>query len=472
MSAALSDANESIHIRTVSASKECYGKQPDIQILPSRLPTTDGDRAVYSLRALADMQIHCMIRLNTWLDEDRMARAIRLTIQEFPILGMKLKMGWLNPYWVRRSDINEKSVCTLLEVNDTEQAQASLKEWMSLDLRPEHDPLLQVRIFRVTQVKPHDLICIKVTHVVADAGAVKEIAYKITQFYRDLDVSPSCTAHPNLHGSRSFQQILKRFTWKQRWHFFRRTRRNLKSMFNPMERSTIVLSEQKSSAPTYAFYHLSTEQNQSLQKLGRQHQATLNDVIIAILARGTHRFTGAKDTLPLRLLNTVDLRRYLPNRQAENICNLSGFSYPNIGIQQGKTLGESIQDARTEMNDLKSEHLGLSDINQATWMMHGLPVRFHPWIMPFARSFLKKVSCINFTNMGNIDDALLDFGDAFVEHAWLTASIIYPPLFIGGVSGFRKQITISTGFCQNAFSKEKAEKLLETIADELPLDTN
>ncbi len=121
------------------------------------------DRAQFCTRAMCDAQIHCIISFNGRVDMERMSRAVRLTLDAEPVLGCRFVKRWWRPYWERRDDLDSIKLCEFTEKADIEQ---EVKQFLTTPIDPCKDPLVQVQILRSVT----DTLCIKVNHVVADAG--------------------------------------------------------------------------------------------------------------------------------------------------------------------------------------------------------------------------------------------------------------------------------------------------------------
>jgi NRPS condensation-like uncharacterized protein len=348
-------------------------------------------------------------------------------------------------------------------VFETDTPEEDATAWMTKEFDPSRDPLVQIGIFRSAR----DRIVFKVSHLIVDAGGTKQVAYMIAGLYRQLTDTPAMEVTPNFKGDRSFAQVMKQFGWRDKFAWLRLAFRDAWKRAVPWNKLPLKGSTGQPTQRTYSYVHTSQAEGEQLKLLSRQHQATINDILITALARGIYEYLDAPNGTPLRLVNTVDLRRYMPRGEAEALCNLSCFSYPCLGPKTDQTFTEQLSIASHTMQTLKKDVLGMGDVPSV-----GLLVRWAPFgilrvlFVPLIKRLYPMMSPA-FTNMGRIDEDKLRFDDVGIEHAWLTASVIYPPFLVGGISGFRNRITLSLGHCETSLDKTKADQLLSNIANHL-----
>ena len=415
------------------------------------------------MRKFFDGQLHCIVSFDGRVDARRLARAVRLTLDAEPVLGCRFVNRWWRPYWERRSDLNNIELFRLIETAELEK---ELLQFMVTPTNLSEHPLVRCRVFRAQA----DTLCIKIDHLAGDAGGAKEYAYLLASVYRELADNPNYIPKPNLNGRRSMQQLSERFGSADKLRIIRRSFRDQKSLYSPRAHWVFPSTMAAPSAPTYVTRHIGHDQFRAMRQLGKEYRATINDIILTAIFRALFEIIQPNPGIPLRLTNTVDLRRYLPSRRAEAICNLSSFSYPNIGPELGATFEETLVRVRDDMNARKADFFGLGDLPLGVAIFKGLPFAWARALFRRAWGQMIKTGILppDFTNMGSIDPEQLDFGLTKMNDAYLTAGVTLPPFFGMGLSGFRESLTLSVGFCQSAIQRRVLERFFDQILTELP----
>jgi NRPS condensation-like uncharacterized protein len=438
-------------------------KQSAQGMIPSRFRCVFGDQAVFGMRRFFDGQLHCIISFDGRIDESRLAKAVRLTLEAEPILGCQFIERWRRPYWQRRSDLDCIELFSLVETTLPED---EILKFMVMPVDLSGHPLVRCRVIRGRS----DTLCIKIDHLVVDAGGAKEYAYLLASIYRRLSDHPAFVPEPNVNGRRSMRQLGEQFGFMDKLKIIRRAFRDMKSLYFPRAHWAFPSCSADASEPTYILRHIRQEQFLAMKRLGEKHHATINDMMLTAIFRALYDIIRPPPDVPLRLTNTVDLRRYMPSGKAEALCSFSGFSYPNIGTEPGTAFEDTLIKVRDDMNARKADYFGLGDLAQGMAVFKCLP--FGLACALFQRAWGQMITAgilpPDFTNMGAIDPGQLDFGAPGVTDARLTAGRTFPPFFGMGVSGFRESLTLSVGFCQTAVQRALVERFFDRIIRELP----
>jgi NRPS condensation-like uncharacterized protein len=395
-----------------------------------------------------------------------MKRAVRLSLDVEPVLGCRFVERWWRPYWERRNDLDRVTLCHLAETADIEQEKM---RFLTTPMDPCSDPLVQVEILR----SGTDTLCIKLSHVAADGGGMKEYVDLLASIYRRLAEAPGYAAAPNLTGRRSLRQIGSRFRLLDKLRIVRSGLKDMgKSAFPasywsfPYEKAGCL------TAPKRAFVirRIGPEGLRIIRAYGREQKATFNDLMLAAFCRGLHSLIKPEPAVNLRLRVFADLRRYLPAAKGEAICNLTGLVHLNIGTELGPTFDDTCMRVRDRMNAVRAGFPGLGDVSLSAVVFKGFPFFLARRQFRFALRRLVRWGNIPpiLTNWGPIDPEGADFGHVRVAHAFGAPPTVFPPFFSLTVTSFRETLTLCTGFLENAIPRPKVEQLLERIESELP----
>jgi len=197
---------------------------------------------------------------------------------------------------------------------------------------------------------------------------------------------------------------------------------------------------------TFVFRHLEPERFASLRAYGRQHNATINDLMIAAFYRALLKKEAWDGLAALRIQTTVDLRRhYLPSGKAEGICNLSTYEHINLGREPGSDFADTLDRISSITRRSKSGWIGLSEL--CTVPLAGMaPYRL--LVQACSRLLHDRISSRNYpsglTNLGQISPAGVFF-DGQPAHCWILPPVVYPPVLYIGFSGYAGTLTLSAG---------------------------
>jgi NRPS condensation-like uncharacterized protein len=450
----------------VEQRKEAALKKPsDRARVPRRFRAVMADQIVYSQSRMYEPQIHAVITFRGRIREDRMARAVRLSLDAEPVLGCRFVNRWWRPFWERLDDLDSRTLCDVIETGDVEN---ELHRFLTSPADPCEGPQVLARILRAG----NDTLCVKLSHLASDAGGTKEYLYLLASLYRKLAGEPGFGPCPNQKGNRSFCQVSGRFGF---WDLLRILGCGVRDWIEdsfpagswafpsaaglPVERAFVLL-------------RIGPERFRALQAFGARHRATVNDVVVAALYHALCQRLRPSAGLPLRLLSTADLRRHLPSGKAGAICNLSGFVHLNPGREPVTVLEDTTVRVRDLMNRKKASYIGLGDYPFAALFFKGLPFSWSRKLLHRATDrYIRSGKVVPaITNLGVVRQQELVFGGPEVTDAFLAAPVIYPPMFAMGVSGFRESLTFSIGFCETGLDRLEAASFLELVDACLPGD--
>ncbi|MBK04923.1 MAG: hypothetical protein CL920_35825 [Deltaproteobacteria bacterium] len=434
------------------------------QHIPPTLPSTFIEPTLLSMsETIGDIVMHCVMQLDTHIDEALLKRAVRLSMDAEPIVGCTYVEGWWRGHWRRRTDLD---TLTLVQVQHTEDPTETLQTFMAAPLDGRHQPMVDILVLRQST---HDVICLKIDHLIVDAGGIKDYVYMLFDLYRALQAGNTPHITPNIDGNRELDQLLKHLPLKwPGWHlFWHRTIKDIRQFFLPLRSWHANLPRRPREQRRYAIRVIEPPLFRKLKRYGKHHGATVNDVIVSAYFRALYAFLQPKKRVPLRMMNTVDLRRYLPTRQTGALCNNSLFSYLNIGYDIGDSFEDTLGKVNSFMQTLKQEYIGLGDLAILPKALRVMPHALSRKLSKYAFVLVTKLYPPAMTNMGQIDTTQLSFHGGAVENAFLTASILYPPGILLGISGFGEQLTVTSGFCETAISREQIDKLIDLFIQEL-----
>lgn len=196
---------------------------------------------------------------------------------------------------------------------------------------------------------------------------------------------------------------------------------------------------------------------------GKSYGATVNDVLLTAYMRALQIFLQLEDGYNLAMPCAVDLRKYLPQRKARGICNLTSTIVCEIKIDSHDDFGDTLQKVKHSMDDEKNSISCLSGPMKLDILFGILPYKFIK--RRIEKAFINPR--IFMTNIGIIDKTKLIFGCP-VLNAYITGSIKYSPYFQLALTTFDEEITFSINFYGTENDREHIESFLSLVECELP----
>jgi len=423
--------------------------------LPLRFPASTYDQIMYLGRKGSDQQARCVISFAGRINADRMARAVRLTVDAEPVLGYRFVVHPWRPYWERRDDLDH---IELLSVVKGAHVEDELWRFVTMPLDPFADPQVQASIFR----SDRDTLCIKLNHVAADGEGVKQYAYLLATTYRKLATDPSYRPELYLEGmlcqSNAFGGT-----------GFLKSIIALRRCIMPRPAWGFPLTGNDLSDRAFEIRRIRPERFSIIKEYGRRQQASVNDIVLAAFYRALFKIIDPPKGVSLCVSVPIDLRRYLPPSKAPTVCNLLCCLYPTITREYRETFEHTLGRIHEAMAAIKSTEPGVgTPLYQKLIFKLGfervqyITDRITGWMVRTG----KANPCLS--NVGIINEQQLDFGDVEVADAFVLSPVEYPPHFMLAFSTFRETITFTSGFCNAITQRPVIERFFNLFESELP----
>ncbi len=427
--------------------------------IPERFPTWMWDRFI-SMEGFCmnHLTIQLELTFDFKLDAPRLARAVELTLDAEPILGCRFVIHKKHPYW-QRLDTADRG--TFFEPADDEDAYEAFKRRM---IDSFQGPLIQACLFSEPK---GDRLTLKMAHEAGDAGGMRDVTRVLSTIYNHLAVEPDYLPEPNITGSRDFHQVLRYIPW----HAYPRIFLNMWSSLLPRIIKPVVhkiqLSRDMEGDPVYVRALISEDRVTKLIEYCHQRDATLNDLFLSAYLRVLAFHENWDGKSQLRLLNTVNLRRYIPSGRAGGICNLSGNEWLSLGTDPGDDFGTTIDRMRALTKKCKASWIGLGDsifsVPLIVSLPYGLLMEKSPEVI---EDQINNQSIPDtFSNIGRIDLEEVTFGAPPVD-AWPLPPPNYPPIILVCLSGYQGTLSLSAGTFPA--QKDHVDKFFHSIIEELP----
>jgi len=432
------------------------------KLIPDRLHGELTDRAISVIHAFSEMIITLEAHFDRRLDPDRLARAVELVFDAEPVLGCRFVHQDWRPYWERLPRPIDDAF--LVAADD-----ASFEAFAYEPLDQSRGPQLQACLWPAPD---GDRLLVKVSHYVADAGAVKEASERLAAIYRRLATDPRHAPEPNLAGSRSMSQVMRRIPWSARPRITANYLRAVRGVVGGRVPARLPLTRERNPGPArHSFRHLERARTAALAEYGKARNATINDVVVTALLRALSVAADRSRPSELKLVVTADLRRHLPGGRGTGLCNMSGLVPVRFGASPDLDEGFDGLLARVSscMRAHKESWIGLNDYVALMPVIGWMPMS---WLQGFFAPLIRTANRTlrlppGLTNMGPIRPEAVDF-DGTPRRAFLRVPPTFPPNFVTGLSGYAGELSLTAGWYAGSAPEALIERFFDLMMEELP----
>lgn len=395
-----------------------------------------------------DHQIHCVIRLNGKLDENRLRCAADRLIDAFPLIRSRFVEDEGTPYW-KDAGFSAKDIVFLRETAHPEE---ELQKVVCSKTDAARGPQLLLYIIRS---KTADLLCVIINHMLCDGVGFKELLYLLSHTYSQLRTNPDYML-PRQNENRSERQILHSFHAKSKVKILAQ-----RYGLSRHDDRVVFGLEGNRNTPFIVTHTIQRERFLAAKAFAKRYGATVNDLLLAAYLRALHSVLP-NQTAAIQCV--LDLRKFLPCKKSAGLCNLTSNLVCDIGPDVGSSFGDTLLLVKRAMDKEKMQASCLHLIMLLEAVFHVLPY-------PLAkRAVLREYRNppLAMSNIGVIDSKRLSFDGIPVASAYITGSVKYSPLFQLALSTFQDEVTLSVAFHGTRADQEKIGHFLELIDTELP----
>jgi len=348
----------------------------------------------------------------------------------------------------------------LLEVRDSESAPADAAAFIAQPFDTERDPQIRALLLRGLS---SDTLALRLGHLAADGGALKESLYLLGEIYRALEADPDFAPAPDVDGVRA--PVVKAGLFEKVGSL---SASDLKTpRFDP-EWHVELLGGRGPAA--YVSASVAPDVFRSALDRAKSADATANDVILTALYRTLYRLSGVSAGAQTPLMFTCDLRRHLPADTRTAVANISSAAWITV-VPAGDepfdaTLVRAVQATRAwkRSGAGKGSAIGIPIVTKMTRKKGLDSVRK---MMAPKEAVDPTHGAIVLTNIGVIDADRLSFGaECSVRDAWLLAPV--SPMGAGlAASTYRDRLHLTAGVEFASMSEELANEVVSGTANEI-----
>jgi NRPS condensation-like uncharacterized protein len=411
---------------------------------------------MYLARQLHDAQGRCMMTFDQAVNENRLSRALLLTMEAEPVLASRFVVHPWRPYWLRRDDLERISQ---VEVSASTDAKQDGLQYLAGPLDPELDPQIRLKVFRGHK----DVLCLKLNHMVTDGSGFLDYIVLLGRTYRELGKNPDYRLSYAGAASRGQWQIVRRV----------RLRRLLQAGFAfklPTAGWNLPATKLDCSNPTLLVHQLPERGLANLKSYCRQNRAGMNVVLHAAFFRALCLLLDPPFDKKLSIQTTVNLRQHLPPGYVTRICNLAGIFFLNLPRIREESFAATLARMQALFDQAREEQPWLGG---AIALEGGLLAGFIFSELIF-KNYQKRMRTLGaiqpiLANLGNIHSEKIDFGDNTISDLAIIGPIPYSSAALLSVYSFNGAMNLTAGVCPAATDPTAMTRFLDLFIAELSL---
>lgn len=432
---------------------------------PTHYPAPTLDVFNIYFEQIYDPTMHAVFVLDGELDAGAMREATKRLVASDPYLRSRYAEVDGRPVWEEIPERLWEGAFALVPAGE-DGGRPLTTPPPPLDVRS--GPQVRVGLYRRGE---GDLLAVTCHHGFCDASGAMILARDLFAIYRGIMEDPDFRPAPRDSYDRSTAHILALYSGEERERALAEEEPFVDRWRFPVERTG-------RGTPRIACRTLPPERLELTKAFGKQHGATVNDVLLGayflalLRVRGNPSDRGA----PLSLLTSADLRRKHPGCHGEGLpMNLSIAYEITLSADEETQLSDVIDQVAAITARRKAGNLGLATILfYEEIMAGGMPaVRafYDGMIERYETSGLKNPV---FSNLGVFDPgdylpvpgqdgAALDIQD--IQYLPCTC---WPYGFLLLASTFRGRLTIMTAYEEGPYSTAVVERFLKYVDEYLP----
>ncbi len=418
--------------------------------IPQKLHATSPDLVGYTLGEFHDGQIRITIKFDGTLNEAALAKAVRHSLDAEPVLGCQFVRKPLRPFWQRCSNLQDAYEFRIVDASEREKA---VNSYLLAPLNPFEGTQIRVALIRSN----YDTLIIKMTHIVGDGVASFEYLQLLSRLYRNLLSEPTYQPRINLHGSRSFFQLLRHISPL-------RLASSLIHISVPKTAWKMPAEEHSTNIkPHLLIRRVGSKQLSNLKAYAKSQHATLGDVLTTAYYRTLFQTFNPPERSPLPLFLPVNLRKTVPKFTAQSICMLSASYFIEVTHRKDESFEETLTKVHCAMEQEKNKH---SEVGYLLFIQLAL---LPGYVVPkLLRRTLSSVALIpEFSNLGVVDASCADFGVP-VQDVLSSGPAMYAPHFCLGASTFNDELILTATIVGTDEYRARIETLLDALIRDLP----
>lgn len=411
------------------------------------------DKMHYLFRDFNDRMVHVELRYDFEINIEALKTVLVCFFEKAPVLHSSFTDNRISPYWTV-NDYNIDEVLTVKEVSE-EELDDEINRFLVQYIPPDAKLQMQVAVFNHGG---KSVLCVVENHMCMDGGDLKYFMKALCKNYNDF-VEKGISPVDLKTGTRSYESVYEGFSAGEK-----KMAKNLYKNVNSKDEHGFPFTPNNILDKSFiAKRKISADKFDKIRKVGKEHGATINDMILTAYFYALYDLAGFDKNESVSISCAVDLRRHIKDTSDQGVTNHTAWMQCRIP-NRGNTIFDTLQYVVYSSNQFKEDRfIGL----------HGLPLLSLGYkIMPLAAS--EEVIKIGYANpllaMSNI--GILEVDKLALEgneptDGFMSGAVKYKPYALLSVTSVRKELTISMCVRGNDEDKKTVDRFFEMIENNL-----
>ena len=417
--------------------------------MPKVLKAEIWDKMQYLFRDFYDRMVHCVQYYDAPIDVDAMKQVLVWTTEKTPILHSAFRANGVEPYWT----VEDYTIDDILTVNVTcKDLEQTADEFVCQSIPVDSN--VQYR-FGVFSDGSRWAIAMIVNHMCMDGGDFKYFMRKLAENYnkqisgdRKFSIKTGSRALDEVYSkltpeeAEEAKKLYKNISAVKDTHYFPLTPAS-------KEDRTMIC---KRKVPKDLFDRFKT--------IGKDLNVTVNDLMLAFYVRALYDVGMFDENERLSIPCMVDLRRHIEaGGEHTGLTNHTGFMVCSV-----ENKGETIND--TLINVLRSVRKSKDDPFLGLYSLPLLKLAYAVFPYVISETAIKigyMNPLIGMSNIGPLNDVLLQLGDARLVDGFMTGAVKYKPYMQLALTTVKGVITMTVAIRGNDKDREIVDGFFDLI---------
>lgn len=423
---------------------------------PRKFKFQSTDSVITTLVSLSsETTIRCELEFAYELDIARCRAAIKALLEFEPVLKCRLVLNDA-PYF-QELNIADDELLMVTTVH------AEYEKFKGEKINIENGPLFAFGVFLQGG---RSTLLLKLAHEAADGFGLGEAINFVALHYRDPDAAMA-RIKPVHALSRSPERLTRKFGILEYPRLMWLNIKEKMTYFFPAGTMAYHAGAEGLITPIFHTMHFSSAEVSAMKRFAKARKASLNDLMLATFLRAMASSVGFESDKALRILLTINLRRYLEGSEipSSEICNLSSMECVNIKKNLGKTIEETLAKVAAVTRKKKASGIGLNFVTDLM-LNDKIPFSLQKKINASTRDMVMKTEnyAVTITNVGEIDPGKIAF-DSPPENISMFAPLTYSPFWCFSVYEYAGNLNVSCAV--DSRRGELLQALYARVRDEL-----
>lgn len=387
------------------------------------------DKMHYLFRDFNDRMVHVELHYDFRIDINALKTVLTCFFEKAPVLHASFTDNHIHPYWaVKDYHINE--VLTVKEVSEEALAE-EINTFLVQYIPPENHIQMKVAVFYYGD---KSALCLVENHMCMDGGDLKYFMKSLCKNYSDY-VQNGISPVDLRTGTRSYEAVYEDFTATER-----KMAKNLYKNINTKDDHGFPLTPDNIQDRSFiARRKLSAETFDKIRAAGKQHGATINDMLLTAYFYSLYELAMYDPSDSVSISCAIDLRRHIKDNSDQGVTNQTAWMQCRVP-ERGDDIFETLGYVVASSNKFKQDRfMGL----------HGLPLLSLGYkIMPHAASEeIIKVGYANpllaMSNIGILETDKLALAGHEPTDGFMSGAVKYKPYVLLSATSMRKELTLS-----------------------------